>query len=135
MILGIGIDICEIKRISKVLNKFNDRFEKRCFTETEIVKCSNSFSKSACYAKRFAAKEATAKALGTGISQGISWKNIEVANLSSGKPIVNLYGKAKKRLESLLSKNTTSNILITITDEREYAQAFVIIESYNIKGI
>tara|TARA_B100001248_G_scaffold260849_1_gene250221 strand:+ start:166 stop:573 length:408 start_codon:yes stop_codon:yes gene_type:complete len=135
MILGIGIDICEIKRISKVLNKFNDRFEKRCFTETEIVKCSNSFSKSACYAKRFAAKEATAKALGTGISQGISWKNIEVANLSSGKPVVNLYGTAKRRLESLLSKNTTSNILITITDEREYAQAFVIIESYNIKGI
>ena len=62
-------------------------------------------------------------------------ENIEVANLFSGKPVVNLYGTAKKRLESLLSKNTTSNILITITDEREYAQAFVIIESYNIKGI
>ena len=82
--------------------------------------------------KRFAAKEATSKALGTGISNGIFWREIEVINLPSGKPIVNLYGKAKKRLESMLPKNMATNILISITDEREYAQAFVIIQTYRV---
>ena len=84
--------------------------------------------------KRFAAKEATSKALGTGINQGISWKQIEISNLKSGKPIIKLYGNAKKRIESMLPKNMASNILLTITDEKEYAQAFVIIETYKIKG-
>ena len=134
MILGVGMDICEIIRISKVLNKYGRRFEDRCFTKLEQDKCRRIFNKSSCYAKRFAAKEATSKALGTGINQGISWKQIEISNLKSGKPIIKLYGNAKKRIESMLPKNMASNILLTITDEKEYAQAFVIIETYKIKG-
>ena len=134
MILGVGMDICEIIRISKVLNKYGRRFEDRCFTKLEQDKCRSVFNKSSCYAKRFAAKEATSKALGTGINQGISWKQIEISNLKSGKPIIKLYGNAKKRIESMLPKNMASNILLTITDEKEYAQAFVIIETYKIKG-
>ncbi len=130
MILGIGIDICEVERISKTLKRYNSKFEIRCFTELEREKCQNTFNKSGCYAKRFAAKEAMSKALGTGINKGIAWRQIEVENLLSGKPTINLYGNAKKKLESLLPKNMTSNILLSITDEKEYAQAFVIIEAY-----
>ena len=101
MILGIGIDICDINRLSKTLERYEKRFEERCFTELERKKCQRSFSKKNCYAKRFAAKEATSKALGTGINKGVSWKQIEVENLKSGKPIINLYGNAKKILESM----------------------------------
>ena len=129
MILGVGIDICEVNRVSKILERFNDRFINRCFTYLEIKKCQGTFNKAACYAKRFAAKEATSKALGTGIKKGVYWKQIEVENLKSGKPVINLYGNAKTKLESLLPKNMTSNILLTITDEKEYAQALVIIEA------
>ena len=133
MILGIGIDICEIDRISNTLKKYKERFEERCFTSLERKKCQGTYNKSNCYAKRFAAKEATSKALGTGISNGISWQQIEIENLSSGKPKINLFGNAKKKLETLLPKNMTSNILITITDEKDYAQALVIIEAKKIK--
>ena len=133
MILGIGIDICEIDRISNTLKKYKERFEERCFTYLERKKCQDTYNKSNCYAKRFAAKEATSKALGTGISNGISWQQIEIENLSSGKPKINLFGNAKKKLETLLPKNMTSNILITITDEKDYAQALVIIEAKKIK--
>ncbi len=133
MILGIGIDICEIDRISNTLKKYKERFEERCFTYLERKKCQGTYNKSNCYAKRFAAKEATSKALGTGISNGISWQQIEIENLSSGKPKINLFGNAKKKLETLLPKNMTSNILITITDEKDYAQALVIIEAKKIK--
>ena len=96
MILGIGIDICEIDRISNTLKKYKERFEERCFTNLERKKCQGTYNKSNCYAKRFAAKEATSKALGTGISNGISWQQIEIENLSSGKPKINLFGNAKK---------------------------------------
>ena len=133
MILGIGIDICEIDRISNTLKKYKERFEERCFTYLERKKCQGTYNKSNCYAKRFAAKEATSKALGTGISKGVSWQQIEIENLSSGKPKINLFGNAKKKLETLLPKNMTSNILITITDEKDYAQALVIIEAKKIK--
>ncbi len=129
MILGVGIDICDVNRIAKTLDRFNNRFINRCFTNIEKNKCNGTFNKASCFAKRFAAKEATSKALGTGINKGVYWKQIEVENLKSGKPTINLYGNAKKKLESLLPKNMTSNILLTITDEREYAQAFVIIEA------
>ena len=78
MILGIGIDICDVKRVTKTLKRFNDRFENRCFTKLERKKCQGTFNRSSCYAKRFAAKEATSKALGTGINKGVSWKQIEV---------------------------------------------------------
>ena len=114
MILGIGIDICEVERISKTLKKYNSKFENRCFTELEKKKCRNIFNKSSCYAKRFAAKEAMSKALGTGISKGIVWRQIEVENLQSGKPIINLYGNARKKLESLLPKNKTLRLIYFI---------------------
>ena len=104
-------------------------FIPKLFNQHEINKCKKTKNYLHCYAKRFAAKEATSKALGTGINKGVSWKQIEVENLKSGKPIINLYGNAKKRLESMLPKNMTSNILLTITDEKEYAQAFVVIEA------
>ena len=128
MILGVGIDICDVNRVSKTLERFNDRFISRCFTSLEKNKCQGIINKAVVY-KRFAAKEATSKALGTGINKGVYWKQIEVENLKSGKPTINLYGNAKKKLESLLPKNMTYNIILTITDEREYAQAFVIIEA------
>lgn len=126
-IFGIGTDIVSVDRIKNSLK--NKNFINRIFNEKEILKCQKINKRINCYAKRFAAKEATSKALGTGINKGVSWKQIEVENLKSGKPIINLYGNAKKRLESMLPKNTASNILVTITDEKEYAQAFVIIEA------
>ncbi len=134
MIIGVGIDICDVSRMTKTLERFNERFIARCFTNIEKEKCQGAFNKANCYAKRFAAKEATSKALGTGIRQGVYWKHIEVQNLKSGKPTINLYGNAKKKLERLLPTNMTSNILLTITDEKEYAQAFVIIEAINKQG-
>ena len=129
MILGVGIDICDVNRVSKTLERFKDKFISRCFTSLEKKKCQGTINQASCFAKRFAAKEATSKALGTGINKGVYWKQIEVENLKSGKPTINLYGNAKKKLESLLPKNMTYNILLSITDEREYAQAFVIIEA------
>ena len=99
MILGIGIDICEVKRISKTLKKYDGKFQNRCFTEIERKKCDNTFNISGCYAKRFAAKEAMAKALGTGISKGISWKQLEVENLQGN------FSKAKRVLKWKPKKN------------------------------
>tara|TARA_A100000164_G_C21767191_1_gene704577 strand:- start:488 stop:883 length:396 start_codon:yes stop_codon:yes gene_type:complete len=131
MILGIGIDICEVARVKKVLAIFEDRFKSRCFTKVEIDKCASAYNKSSCYAKRFAAKEAVSKALGTGMSGGVSWRQIEVVNLKTGQPTIVLYGNAKKKLESMLPNKMRSNILVSITDEREYAQAFIIIEAVN----
>ena len=130
-IFGIGTDIVSVDRIKNSLK--NKQFIGRIFNEKEILKCKKNNNSVNCYAKRFAAKEATSKALGTGISNGISWQQIEIENLSSGKPKINLFGNAKKKLETLLPKNMTSNILITITDEKDYAQALVIIEAKKIK--
>ena len=130
-IFGIGTDIVSVDRIKNSLK--NKKFITRIFNEKEILKCKKNKNSVNCYAKRFAAKEATSKALGTGISNGISWQQIEIENLSSGKPKINLFGNAKKKLETLLPKNMTSNILITITDEKDYAQALVIIEAKKIK--
>ena len=130
-IFGIGTDIVSVDRIKKSLK--NRNFINRIFNKKEILKCKKNNNSVNCYAKRFAAKEATSKALGTGISNGISWQQIEIENLSSGKPKINLFGNAKKKLETLLPKNMTSNILITITDEKDYAQALVIIEAKKIK--
>ncbi len=129
MIIGLGIDVCEISRIEKTLSKYGDKFKRRCFTSTEIFRCNNIKNSSACYAKRFASKEAVAKALGTGINQGVNWKNIEIINLKSGKPEVILHGKANVKLKSLLPKNTNSKISITISDEKGLAQSLVIIEA------
>ena len=129
MILGIGMDLCKISRINNTLYRYGDRFKKRCFTNKEIKKCSKVKNSSACYAKRFAAKEAVSKALGTGINQGVYWKDIEIINMKSGKPTVVLKGNAKKILIKMKPASKDYNISITITDENDLAQAFVIIDT------
>ena len=129
MVIGIGMDLCEISRINSTLNKFGDRFKKRCFTFKEINKCDRVNNSSNCYAKRFASKEAVSKALGTGFSQGVYWKDIEIINLKSGKPKVILNGNAKKLLMDMIPENKGYRISITITDEAGLAQALVIIEA------
>ena len=128
MVLGIGIDLCKISRINSTLNKFGDRFKKRCFTYTEINKCDSVKNRSACYAKRFASKEAVSKALGTGFRHGVYWKDIEITNMKSGQPKVELRGNAKNILVEMV-ENKEYNISITITDENGLAQALVIIET------
>ena len=128
MILGIGIDLCEISRINLTLSKFGYRFKKRCFTYNEINKCDSVKNSSACYAKRFASKEAVSKALGTGFRHGVYWKDIEITNMKSGQPKVELRGNAKNILVEMV-ENKEYNISITITDENGLAQALVIIET------
>ncbi len=129
MILGIGMDLCKTSRINSTLKKFGDRFKQRCFTNNEINKCDRVKNSSDCYAKRFAAKEAVSKALGTGFRQGVYWRDIEIINLKSGKPKVILKGNAKNILIDMIPENKDYNILITITDENGLAQALVIIET------
>ena len=132
MILGIGIDLCKISRINSTLYKFGDRFKKRCFTYNEINKCDRVKNSSACYAKRFASKEAVSKALGTGFRKGVYWKDLEVVNLPSGKPSINFYGNSKKQLESLIPRNNIPVVNLSITDEFPYAQAIVTINSNKV---
>ena len=129
MIIGLGNDICEIKRIEKTLEKHGERFTKRCFTEIEIKKSDARHLRAASYAKRFAAKEAMAKALGTGFSRGVFFKDLGVVNLPSGKPTFHLTGGAKKILNSLVPKGLTPHIHVSISDDNGMAQAFVIIEA------
>tara|TARA_Y100000590_G_scaffold384154_1_gene455316 strand:+ start:270 stop:662 length:393 start_codon:yes stop_codon:yes gene_type:complete len=127
MILGVGSDIVNIKRIEKTINKFGNKFIKRCFTEEEILKSEGRSNKIQSYAKRFAAKEACSKALGTGISQGIFWRDIGVVNLKTGKPEIILFGNAKKILKQLVPKNKRPKINLTLADENNLAYAMVVI--------
>ena len=129
MIIGIGMDLCKISRINSTLLKFRERFKKRCFTHNEINRCDSIKNSAACYAKRFASKEAVSKALGTGFRQGVYWKDIEIKNMKSGKPKVELKGNAKNILMDMIPQNKHYNISITITDENGLAQALVIIET------
>ena len=127
--IGIGTDIIDIRRIEKTINRFGDRFKKRIFTEKEIIKCEGRNLSINCYAKRFAAKEAASKALGTGFRKGIYWKDLEVINNASGKPSIEFYGNSKKHLESMIKGKKKPLINLSITDEYPYAQAILIIES------
>lgn len=129
MIIGMGQDICEIARVDRVLAKYGDKFTHRCFTETERRKSDNRRARSASYAKRFAAKEACAKALGTGMSFGVYWRDMGVVNLPSGKPTMELKGGAAQILKRITPAGHTAHIHITITDDKGLAQAFVIIEA------
>jgi holo-[acyl-carrier protein] synthase len=129
MIIGLGNDLCDISRVSEVLDKYGERFTHRCFTEIERRKSDGRAQRAASYAKRFAAKEACAKALGTGISWGVYWRDMGVVNLPSGKPTMKLTGGAAKVLERLVPKGHTPHIHLTITDDAGMAQAFVIIEA------
>lgn len=129
MIIGMGSDLIDIRRIETSIDRFGDRFTQRCFTEIEQSKSDGRKNRAASYAKRFAAKEACSKALGTGLAQGVFWKDMGVVNLPSGKPTMKLTNGAAERLAMLLPSGHEAVIHLTITDEFPYAQAFVIIEA------
>jgi holo-[acyl-carrier protein] synthase len=134
MIIGIGSDLCDIRRIEKSLERFGDRFRDRVFTPVEQARAERRQGKghsgaAGTYAKRFAAKEACSKALGTGMSMGTSWKDMAVVNLRSGAPTLQLSGKAAERLRALTPDGFAPVIHLTMTDEYPYAQAFVVIEA------
>ena len=129
MIIGIGNDMVDIRRVEQTLEKFGDRFRDRIFTEIEKKKSDNRAQRAASYAKRFAAKEACSKALGTGFNKGVFWKDMGVVNEPSGRPTMILTGGALKQLERLVPAGMSPKIHLTITDDFPYAQAFVIIEA------
>ena len=129
MITGLGSDLIEIHRIGAALDRHGERFTHRCFTELERAKSDRRAQRAASYAKRFAAKEACAKALGTGLAQGVFWRDMGVVNLASGKPTMALTGGAAARLGKILPAGHRAAIHLTITDDFPLAQAFVIIEA------
>ncbi len=129
MIIGIGNDTIDIRRVEKVLDRHGERFTERIFTDIEIAKSERRHQRAASYAKRFAAKEACSKALGTGMSQGVFWRDMGVVNLPSGKPTMILTGGAAKRLAEMVPAGHSPAIHLTITDDFPLAQALVIIEA------
>ena len=129
MILGIGNDLIDIRRIENTLERFGDRFIQRVFTEVEQAKSERRRNRAASYAKRFAAKEACSKALGTGLRQGTFWRDMGVANLRSGKPTMVLTGGALGHLERMTPSGMVAQIDLTITDDMPLAQAIVIISA------
>ena len=129
MILGIGTDLANIERIAAVLERHGDRFRNRVFTETEQRKAERRRDVAGTYAKRWAAKEACSKALGTGLRMGIAWKDMSVRNLHTGQPVMELTGWAKKRLEALTPPGHDAIIHVTLTDDHPWAQATVLIEA------
>ena len=129
MIIGIGNDTIDIRRVEKVLDRHGERFTTRIFTDIEVRKSERRRLRAASYAKRFAAKEACAKALGTGMRGGVFWRALGVVNLPSGKPTMALTGGAAKRLAALTPPGHRSEIHVTITDDFPLAQAMVIIEA------
>lgn len=130
MIIGLGSDLCNIERIQNSLDRFGTRFENRVFTETELRKAARRpHTKAGTLAKRFAAKEAFSKAVGTGFKAGVFMKDIGVVNSPSGAPTLALTGGARERLESLVPAGHTARVHLTLTDDHPWAQAFVIIEA------
>jgi len=127
MILGIGSDITDVRRIANVIERHCDRFIDRIFTATERERAERRRNRVETYAKRFAAKEACAKALGTGFRSGVWWRDMGVVNLASGRPTMILTGGAKRRLEAITPAGYEARIDLTITDEGPMAHAFVII--------
>ena len=127
MILGIGHDVCDITRIEATLARFGARFTHRVFTDVERAKSDRRRMRAASYAKRFAAKEACAKALGTGLSHGVFWRDMGVVNKPSGQPTLLLTGGAKARLDALTPAGMRAEIHLTLTDEPPHAHAFVMI--------
>ncbi len=134
MIIGIGNDIIDIRRVERTLERFGERFVMRIFTETERARSERRAGRVESYAKRFAAKEACSKALGTGFRRGVYWRDMGVINLASGKPTMALTGGAAKRLAELVPDGMTAQIDVTITDEPPIAQAFVIISAVPTVG-
>ncbi|MBC6980692.1 holo-ACP synthase [Caulobacter sp. 17J80-11] len=129
MILGIGADLTDIRRIEETLSRFGDRFTNRCFTEIERTRSERKPDRAASYAKRFSAKEACAKALGTGMRSYVHWRDMGVVNLPTGQPTLALTGGAAERLKALTPAGMTPYIHLSLTDDHPYAQAFVVIEA------
>ena len=129
MILGIGSDLVDIRRIERTLERFGDRFTTRVFTETERKRSSRRPDHAASYAKRFAAKEACSKALGTGFRNGVSWRDLSVVNLPSGKPTMALTGAAARRLAEITPSGMVAQIDLTMTDDHPLAHAIVVISA------
>ncbi len=130
MIIGVGTDITDIRRIAHTLERFGDRFTFRIYTEQERARAERrAHDRAASYAKRFGAKEACAKALGTGLKQGVFWRDMGVANLPSGQPTMHLTGGAARRLEQLTPLGHTPHIHVSLSDDYPYAVAFVIISA------
>jgi len=133
MIIGIGNDIIDIRRIEATLARFGERFITRVYTETERVRSERRFARAASYAKRFAAKEACAKALGTGLRRGVYWRDMGVVNLPSGRPTLKLTGGAAAHLARLVPDGYEARIDLTITDDFPLAEAVVIISCIQTK--
>ncbi len=129
MIVGLGSDLIDIRRIERSLERYGERFTRRIFTEVEQAKSDGRKERAASYAKRFAAKEACSKALGTGLANGVFWRDMGVVNLPGGRPTMELTNGAAKRLAELLPRGHLGLIHLTITDDFPLAQAFVIIEA------
>ncbi|HKM87305.1 MAG TPA: holo-ACP synthase [Xanthobacteraceae bacterium] len=129
MILGIGSDITDVRRIAKVMERHGERFLDRIFTATERARAEKRRTRVETYAKRFAAKEACAKALGTGLRAGVWWRDIGVVNLPSGRPTIELTGGARRRLEAITPAGCEARIDLTMTDDGPIAQAFVVISA------
>jgi holo-[acyl-carrier protein] synthase len=134
MILGIGSDICDARRIARVIERHGDRFTHRVFTEIERKLADRRRNRFETYAKRFAAKEACSKALGTGLRAGVWWRDMGVVNLPSGRPTIELTGGAKRRLQKITPAGYEARIDLTITDEGPMAHAFVIISAVAVAG-
>jgi holo-[acyl-carrier protein] synthase len=139
MILGIGNDITDIRRIEKMLDRYGERFEQRVFTDNERTKATSRRKAgpkiiAGTYAKRFAAKEACSKALGTGLSMGTRWRDMEVVNLPSGQPTLQLHGRVKERLNAMTPKGMRPILHLTLTDEYPLATAVVIISAVSMES-
>jgi len=135
VIIGLGSDLCNIERIQASLDRFGTRFEQRVFTEVELAKADRRpFTKAGTLAKRFAAKEAFSKAVGTGFKRGVFMKDIGVVNAPSGAPTLALAGGAKARLDALTPEGHVARIHVTLTDDHPWAQAFVVIEAIAAEG-
>lgn len=129
MILGIGTDLANIERIQRALDRFGDRFRNRVFTEHEQKRAERMQNPAAVYAKRWAAKEACSKALGTGLRMGIAWRDMSVTNLETGQPVMHVTGWAQERLNEMTPEGYDVVIHVTLTDDHPWAQAFVVIEA------
>lgn len=134
LILGIGTDLANIDRIAATLDRFGDRFRNRVFTEVEQAKAERRRDPPATYAKRWAAKEACSKALGTGLRMGISWRDMAVTNLGTGQPQMALTGWAAERLREMTPEGHEAVVHVTLTDDLPWAQAFVVIEARPIRA-
>ena len=129
MILGVGTDLCNIERIERTLERFGDRFRNRVFTEIEQRKAERRRDVAGTYAKRWAAKEACSKALGTGLRMGIAWRDMSVTNLYTGQPVMHVAGWAEERLRQMTPPGHVATIHVTLTDDHPWAQATVLIEA------